>query len=92
MKFASYKQIKLLPWGSLPYTRMTIVYNNYAHQFGMLTSHSEMTRSALGQDCSWIIISTHANISHLVASQPTSRQQVVFALLVPGCKQTVNNL
>ena len=30
---------------------------------------------------------THANISHLVASLPTTRQQVVFALLVPSCQQ-----
>ena len=35
---------------------------------------------------------THAKISHLVASLPTSRQQVVFALLVPSLEQAVNNL
>jgi hypothetical protein len=39
---------------------------------------------------------THAKISHLVTSLPTSRQQVVFALLVPSCQQrleqAVNNL
>ena len=29
---------------------------------------------------------------HLVASLPTSRQQVVFALIVPSCKQVWNNL
>jgi hypothetical protein len=38
------------------------------------------------------ISSTGANISHLVASLPTSRQQVVFALLVPSCQQVWNNL
>jgi hypothetical protein len=31
-------------------------------------------------------------ISHLVASLPTSRQQVVFALLVPSCQQVWNKL
>jgi hypothetical protein len=35
---------------------------------------------------------THAKISHLVASLPTSRQQVVFALLVPSCQQVWNKL
>ena len=35
---------------------------------------------------------THAKISHLVASLPTSRQQVVFALLVPSCQQIWNKL
>jgi hypothetical protein len=30
--------------------------------------------------------------SHLVASLPTSRQQVVFALLVPSCQQVWNKL
>jgi hypothetical protein len=34
----------------------------------------------------------HVKISHLVASLPTSRQQVVFALLVPSCQQVWNNL
>jgi hypothetical protein len=34
----------------------------------------------------------HARISHLVASLPTSRQQVVFALLVPSCQQVWNKL
>jgi hypothetical protein len=31
-------------------------------------------------------------ISHLVASLPTSRQQVVFAQLVPSCQQVWNIL
>jgi hypothetical protein len=31
--------------------------------------------------------SKHVKISHLVASLPTSRQQVVFALVVPSCQQ-----
>jgi hypothetical protein len=35
---------------------------------------------------------THAKISHLVANLPTSRQQVVFALLVPTCQQVWNEL
>ena len=30
--------------------------------------------------------------THLVASLPTSRQQVVFALFVPSCQQVRNNL
>jgi hypothetical protein len=30
------------------------------------------------------------SISHLVTSLPTSRQQDVFALLVPSCQQAVN--
>ena len=34
---------------------------------------------------------THVRISHLVASLPTSRQQVVFALLVPSCQQLLNS-
>ena len=33
---------------------------------------------------------TRVKISHLVASLPTSRQQVVFALLVPSCQQVWN--
>jgi hypothetical protein len=35
---------------------------------------------------------TRKNISHLVASLPTSRQQVVFVLLVPSCQQIWNKL
>jgi hypothetical protein len=35
---------------------------------------------------------TCIKISHLVASLPTSRQQVVFALLVPSCQQVWNKL
>ena len=35
---------------------------------------------------------THVKISHLVASLPTNRQQVVFALLVPSCQQVWNKL
>jgi hypothetical protein len=35
---------------------------------------------------------SHGKISHLVASLPTSRQQVVFALLVPSCQQVWNKL
>ena len=35
---------------------------------------------------------THVKISHLVASLPTSRQQVVFAILVPSCQQVWNKL
>jgi hypothetical protein len=37
-------------------------------------------------------LSTHANISHIVRSLPTSRQQDVFALLVTSCQQVWNNL
>ena len=40
----------------------------------------------------WQLPTTHAKISHLVASLPTSRQQVVFALLVPICQQVWNKL
>ena len=35
---------------------------------------------------------THAKILHLLTSLPTSRQQVVFALLVPSCQQVWNKL
>ena len=35
---------------------------------------------------------TRVKISHLVASLPTSRQQVVFALLVSSCQQFWNKL
>ena len=35
---------------------------------------------------------TRVEISHLVASLPTNRQQVVFALLVPSLEQAVYNL
>ena len=35
---------------------------------------------------------THAKISQLVASLQTSRQQVVFALLVTSCQQVWNKL
>jgi hypothetical protein len=38
------------------------------------------------------IKTTHAKISHLVPSLPTSRKQVVFALLVPSCQQLWNDL
>ena len=33
---------------------------------------------------------TRVKISHLVASLPTTRQQAVFALLVPSCQQDWN--
>jgi hypothetical protein len=35
---------------------------------------------------------THVKISHLVASLPTSSQQVVFGLLVPSCQQVWKKL
>jgi leucine-rich repeat kinase 2 len=35
---------------------------------------------------------THAKISHRIASLPTSRQQIVFALLVSSCQQVWNKL
>jgi hypothetical protein len=35
---------------------------------------------------------THVKVSHLVTSLPTSRQQVVFALLVPSCQKVRNKL
>jgi ribosomal protein S3AE len=34
-----------------------------------------------------LVTGTHAKISYLVASLPTSRQQVVSAMLVPSCQQ-----
>ena len=37
-------------------------------------------------------LGTRVKISHHVASLPTSRQQVVFALLVPSCQQVWNTL
>jgi hypothetical protein len=40
----------------------------------------------------WNFTATHAKISHLVASLPTSRQQVVFALFVSSCQQAWNKL
>jgi hypothetical protein len=39
-----------------------------------------------------IRIGTRVKVSHLVASLPTGRQQVVFAWLVPICQQVWNNL
>jgi hypothetical protein len=42
--------------------------------------------------CEPVIDSTDVKISHLVASLPTSHQQVVFALLVPSCQQVWNKL
>jgi hypothetical protein len=39
-----------------------------------------------------LISNTHAKISHLVTSLSTSRQQVVFALLVTSCQQVWNKL
>ena len=42
--------------------------------------------------CEPVIDSTDVKISHLVASLPTSRQQVVFALLVSSCQQVWNKL
>jgi hypothetical protein len=38
------------------------------------------------------VLATHEKISHLVTSLSTSRQQVVFALLVPSCQQVWNKL
>ena len=35
---------------------------------------------------------TRVKIARLVASLPTSRQQVVFALLAPNCQQVWNKL
>jgi hypothetical protein len=43
----------------------------------------------------WVTISANSTSrvkTHLVASLPTSRQQVVFALLVPSCQQFWNKL
>jgi hypothetical protein len=40
----------------------------------------------------YFISNTRVQISHLVTSLPTSRQQVVFALLVPSCQQVWNKL
>jgi hypothetical protein len=42
--------------------------------------------------CRPVLNVSHAKISHLVASLPTSRQQVVFALLVPSYQQVCNKL
>jgi hypothetical protein len=42
--------------------------------------------------CEWKSSLTNAKISHLVASLSTSRQQVVFVLLVPSCQQVWNKL
>ena len=39
-----------------------------------------------------LLPASHVKISQLVASLYTSRQQVVFALLVPSCHQVWNNL
>jgi hypothetical protein len=38
------------------------------------------------------IAKTKRSYGHLVASLPTSRQQIVFALLVPSCQQVWNKL
>ena len=38
------------------------------------------------------VLGTHIKISQLVASLQTSRQQVVFARLVPNCQQVWNKL
>jgi hypothetical protein len=49
----------------------------------------------VGISLDWIIVEgscTHVQISHLVTSLPTSRQQDVFALLVTSCQQVWNNL
>ena len=40
----------------------------------------------------YVCIHTHAKISHPVTSLPRSRQQVVFALLVPSCQRVWNKL
>jgi hypothetical protein len=44
------------------------------------------------RNCLPVHCRTHEKISHLVASLLTSRQQVVFALLVPSCQQVWNTL
>ena len=47
----------------------------------------------LSQDVRFLrVYSSRVKISHLVASLPTSRQQVVFALLVSSCQQVWNKL
>ena len=43
-------------------------------------------------DCFFIMILIQMQKSHLVASLPTSRQQVVFPLLVPSCQQVWKKL
>ena len=42
--------------------------------------------------CPEYTVCTRVKISHLVTSLPTSRQEVVFALLVPSCQQVWNKL
>jgi hypothetical protein len=43
-------------------------------------------------EIAWETKHTHVKISYLVASLPTSRQQVVFPLFVPSCQQVWNKL
>ena len=55
----------------------------YIFNRGVDASKANLLRKALG---------THVKISQLVASLQTSRQQVVFALLVTSCQQVWNKL
>jgi hypothetical protein len=49
-------------------------------------------RSFLGPQAGKIVMINWWKISHLVASLPTSHQQVVFAMLVPSSQQIWNKL
>jgi hypothetical protein len=52
----------------------------------------QLGTSSANTSCWQAVRFLEAKVSHLVASLPTSCQQVVFALLVPSCQQVWNKL
>ena len=64
------------------YYYLYLIKQIYTIQFCLKLSHSTCLQLGL----------TRIKISHLVASLPTTRQQVEFALLVPSCQQVSNKL
>ena len=50
-------------------------------------SVTQKPQAEINDTRTWRMRPTHAKISHHVTSLPTSRQQVVFALLAPSCQQ-----
>ncbi len=85
-------------WTMLQQNVASVCPRLYPFQFSHLSITCEPTISEVKGACSddWATeyraADTHAKISQLVASLPTSRQQVVFALLVPSCQQVCNKL
>jgi hypothetical protein len=71
------------------YFTLIVIYRNMKYPTNSISKNSPW----LGLQVVHVpFASTHVKISHLATSLPTSRQQDVFALLVPSCQQVWNNL